>query len=298
MSIIASLLWAIFTIIASIGQIMRNTMQKELTSTLGTIGATHVRFLFGLPFACCFLALVLYFAQLPVPSIKQGFLNWTALGAFAQIGATALMLATMKSKSFVVTTAYIKTEAVQLAIFGFIVLGDKLNLAMSFAILTATTGVLLLSWPKAQQAIRFDWQAALFGITAGGLFAISAIGFRGAIKDLDTPNFVVAASTTLTIGLVIQAISLTVYLLIFDRTVLPSIFKAWKPSLLAGFLGAFASQFWFLAFALETAAKVRTLALIEIVFAQIVSGQIFREKSSHKERIGVVLVILGCGLIL
>jgi hypothetical protein len=59
MSVIATLLWAIFTIIASIGQIMRNMMQKELTATLGTIGATHVRFLFGLPFACCFLALVL-----------------------------------------------------------------------------------------------------------------------------------------------------------------------------------------------------------------------------------------------
>ena len=38
--------------------------------------------------------------------------------------------------------------------------------------------------------------------------------------------------------------------------------------MLAGFMGAFASQFWFLAFALTAAANVRTLALVEVLFAQ------------------------------
>jgi hypothetical protein len=52
---------------------------------------------------------------------------------------------------------------------------------------------------------------------------------------------------------------------------LTAIIRAWRPSLVAGLVGAFASQMWFLAFALETAAKVRTLGLIEILFARVVS---------------------------
>ena len=49
----------IFTLLAAAGQTARNAMQRELTATLGTVGATHVRFLFGFPFALIFLAGVL-----------------------------------------------------------------------------------------------------------------------------------------------------------------------------------------------------------------------------------------------
>ena len=47
-------LWAVFTVIAAFAQTLRNAMQRELTTSLGTIGATHVRFLFGLPFVLFF----------------------------------------------------------------------------------------------------------------------------------------------------------------------------------------------------------------------------------------------------
>ena len=48
---IAKWSWAFFTICASAAQTARNAMQRDLTRTLGTAGATHVRFLFALPFA-------------------------------------------------------------------------------------------------------------------------------------------------------------------------------------------------------------------------------------------------------
>src|ERR1700732_1144100 len=54
-------LWAAFTIIAAAAQTVRNAMQRELTATLGTVSATHVRFLFGFPFALAVLAGVLVF---------------------------------------------------------------------------------------------------------------------------------------------------------------------------------------------------------------------------------------------
>ena len=52
---LAGLLWIPFTLLAAAGQTARNAMQRELTAALGTVGATHVRFLFGFPFAIVFL---------------------------------------------------------------------------------------------------------------------------------------------------------------------------------------------------------------------------------------------------
>jgi hypothetical protein len=91
-------LWALFTVIAAGGQVMRNAMQKELTGILGTVGATHVRFLFGLPFGLLFLVIVLMATGLPLPTLNNTMLAWTIAGAMAQIGATALLLAAMQER--------------------------------------------------------------------------------------------------------------------------------------------------------------------------------------------------------
>ncbi len=106
-------LWAVFTVIAAFTQTLRNAMQRELTGGLGTVGATHVRFLFGFPFAVVFLAGVLMATGSPLPRPGLSFWPWVLDGALAQIAATALMLAAMGERSFVVTIAYIKTEPIR-----------------------------------------------------------------------------------------------------------------------------------------------------------------------------------------
>ena len=293
-----SWLWAVFTVIAAGGQVLRNAAQKELTQTLGTVGATHVRFLFGLPFGLLFLMLVLIGTGVPFPALNKAMLTWTVVAALAQIGATALLLAAMRERSFVVTTAYAKTEPVQVALFGLVFLGDHVTLGLGLAILIATAGVLVVSWPRSNADEIFTWQPALLGIASGAMFAIAAIGFRGGIRALDTPSFVVAATVTLALGLLIQTVALTTYLAIRDRKVLAEIFRAWRPSLFAGFIGAFASQMWYLAFALETAAKVRTLALVEILFAQILSRNLFKQNLASREALGIGLIVLGVIILL
>jgi drug/metabolite transporter (DMT)-like permease len=291
-------LWAVFTVMAAGGQVLRNAMQKELTGTLGTVGATHVRFLFGLPFALVFLAGVLIGTRVPLPALNATMIAWTVTAALAQIGATALLLAAMQARSFVVTTAYAKTEPVQVAIFGLAFLGDQVTPGLAAAILIATAGVLIVSWPRSNAEEAFSWRPAALGIGSGALFAIAAIGFRGGIRALETPSFIVAASATLVLGLVIQTAVLTAYLTLADRATLIAIFRAWRPSLFAGFMGAFASQMWFLAFALETAAKVRTLALVEILFAQVVSRNLFKQSIASREMAGIGLIVLGVVLLL
>jgi len=253
-------LWAVFTVIAAFTQTLRNAMQRELTASLGTVGATHVRFLFGFPFVLVFLAAVVLASGAPLPRPELNFWPWTILGAGAQVAATALMLAAMGERSFVVTIAYIKTEPIQVAVFGLVFLGDLLTWPMMIAIVVATAGVVVMSTKPG--GMLGGIKPTLVGLASGGMFALSAIGFRGAILNLALPNFVMAATFALAVGIVMQAVLLSLYLWLRNRAVLLAIVRAWRPSLSAGLAGAVASQFWFLAFALATAASVRTLALI------------------------------------
>jgi drug/metabolite transporter (DMT)-like permease len=292
----SSWLWAVFTLLAAAAQTARNAMQRELTASLGTVGATHVRFLFGFPFALISLAVVSLGAGVALPRPAPAFWPWIMVGTLAQIAATALMLAAMGERSFVVTIAYIKTEPVQVALFGLVFLGDRLTVAMTVAILIATAGVIVMSLKPGERTGGARPMA--LGLTAGGMFALSAIGYRGAILTLEHTTFVMAATFTLAVGLVIQAALLSLYLAVRDRSVLVAIAKAWRPSLLAGFMGATASQFWFLAFALATAASVRTLALVEVLFAQAISRFVFGQKTTPREALGIVLVTLGVALLL
>jgi drug/metabolite transporter (DMT)-like permease len=293
----AGWLWAVFTLVAAAAQTVRNAMQRELTAALGTVGATHVRFLFGFPFALVFLAAVLIASGRPLPQPGVTYWPWVLQGALAQIFATALMLAAMGERSFVVAYALIKTEPVFVAVFGLIFLGDALTLPIAAAVVIATAGVLVMSMAPGAGALTGS-RPVLIGMGAGAMFALSAVGYRGAILSLENTSFVLAATFTVAVGLVLQAAVLSLYLAVRDSAVLRAIMRAWRPSLLTGFLGAFASQFWFLAFALATAASVRTLALIEVLFAQLISSFVFKHHTTAREAAGIGLVIAGVVLLL
>jgi drug/metabolite transporter (DMT)-like permease len=289
-------LWAVFTVIAAFAQTLRNAMQRELTATLGTVGATHVRFLFGFPFVLISLAGVMLVTGTPLPRPGWIFWPWAILGAGAQVAATALMLAAMGERSFVVTIAYIKTEPIQVAVFGLVFLGDIVTLPMMAAIIVATAGVVIMSTKRG--GLIGGVGPTLLGLASGGLFALSAIGYRGGILSLELSNYVMTATFTLAVGIAMQAVLLSIYLGLRSPEVLYAILRAWKPSLSAGFAGAVASQFWFLAFALATAASVRTLALIEVLFAQLIARFAFGQRTSAREAAGMLLVVCGVGLLL
>jgi drug/metabolite transporter (DMT)-like permease len=290
-------LWIPFTITAAMGQVARNAMQRQLTGPLGTWGATNIRFLFGFPFAVLFFAGVLVATGDRLPWPTPAFWPWILLGALCQIVATGLMLLAMNERSFVVTTAYIKTEAIQTAIFGFVFLSDHLTPPKVIAILIATVGVVITALRPGGDKGFADWRPTLIGLVSAATFALSANGYRGAIITIQGTSFVTAATYTLVFGLFAQTLVLTIYLLARAPGVLKAIIGLWKPSLLAGFMGAFASQFWFLAFALTAAANVRTLALVEVLFAQGVAYYSFKQPLSARELAGILLIVIGVGLL-
>ncbi|MBD3847206.1 DMT family transporter [Bosea sp. SSUT16] len=291
-------LWIPATILASLLQTARNLAQRSLTDVIGVVGATQVRFLFGLPFAMVFLAAACLGLRTLPPSIGPASLGYTAWGALMQIAATALMLAAMRERSFAVTTAYTKTEPVQVAIFGALLLGDALSPLKFLAIAIATAGVIVVSWKLGEKLTRAGLRPAVLGIVSGACFALSAIGFRGGIQALPEGNFLIRASTILVLGLAMQTALLTFYMLVANRPALWLSLRNWRRSLSAGFLGAAASQFWFIGFSLTSAANVRTLGLIEVPLAQIASRRLFAEGTSRREILGMAMIVGGVGLLL
>jgi drug/metabolite transporter (DMT)-like permease len=292
-------LWVLATLVASAAQTARNAAQAGLTARIGTLGATQVRFLFGLPFAVIFLWLATLATAEAPPALTGISLAYTALGAAAQIGATALMLVTMKARSFAVTTAWIKTEPVLVALIAAVTIGDPLTLPMLAGVMVATAGVVILSTkPETTRLMLHDLGPAATGLLAGLLFGLAAIGFRGGILSLPEGSFLIRASTILVLSLALQSGMLLLWLLAFDRRALMASFGVWRTSLLAGFLGAFASQFWFIGFSLTTAANVRTLALVEVIMALAVSAFVFRQPVSARQKAGMAVIVVGVGLLL
>src|SRR6185369_15225948 len=135
-------LCAPITVFAAFTQTLRNAAQRHLTKDLGTLGATLVRFLYGLPFAVAWLGVVALTGS-HVPAPNGSFLIWVVAGAAGQIFATALLLRAMEERNFAIGVAYSKTEIIQVAIFSIVLLGDPLSVAAALAIVMGTAGVTL-----------------------------------------------------------------------------------------------------------------------------------------------------------
>ena len=292
------MLWVATTLVAAVAQTARNAMQSSLTATLGTLGATQVRFVYRLPFALVFLGVVTGFAHARVPPATPAFLAFAASGALAQIAGTAFLLAAMQARSFSVATALSKTEAVQVALFGFAVLGDALTWSRVLAILIATAGVVIVAVRPKQKWDRQSLKPAALGVASGAFFALASVSFRGAILALPEGAYFLRATTALVWSLGIQVTVLGVWLAIMNREALLRSLGVWRQSLFAGFMSAFASQLWFLGFSLTAAANVRTLALVEVVLAQAVAKRLFGQRAAPRELIGMALVVAGVALLL
>jgi drug/metabolite transporter (DMT)-like permease len=295
----ASLLWVPVTVAAAGAQVFRNGAQASLTARIGTLGATQVRFIFGLPFAVLFLGAALWMDGAAIPPIGRTAFGWCLLGALSQIAATALMLQVMRERAFGVAYAYIKTEPVLVALLGVILLHDMLTPLGWVAVGVVTAGVLFASVkPREAHLLLGEARPILLGILGGGLFGLSAIAFRAAIEALGEGDFLVRSLSMLVLSLTIQSAVLGLWLALRQREAFLGSLREWRVSLGAGFLGAAASSGWFIAFSLTPAANVRTLALIEMPLAALVSGRITGKAMASHEWAGMAVILIGLVLLL
>lgn len=286
------MIWILATLAAAGAQIGRNMAQVGLTKILGTLGATQVRFVYGLPFAVLFLALTcLWQGKLP-PRPDMDALAWLVAGGIAQIGATALMLAAMQLQGLAVTTAILKTEPVLIAIGAALLAAEFLTPLQTMGVLVATGGVVITGWRKGA-ARGATARVALIGLAAALSFGLSAIFFRLGIVALGEDNYFLRALTALVISLTAQVAILALWLSLFHKGAMRATLGQWRGSLAAGFLGAFGSAMWFTAFSLAPAAQVRTLALVEVLFAALLAYALRGERPQNRQYLGMALIVAG-----
>lgn len=234
-------------------------------------------------------------SPLPVPAVV--FVAWVSIGAVAQLAATALLIAAMEQRSFVVAVAYSKTEIMQVGLYSIVLLGEPLTIASASAIVLASVGMLLLSVkPAAERGNdKASWfsSAAALGLGSGAGFALSAVAYRGATLALEQPLPWVAGVYALVWAQAIQSLLLGGYLMARDRSGLRQVFTQWRVSTLAGLMGALASMGWLTAFAMRSAVDVRIVGLVEVFFSYAMSRRFFEEHVTGREIAGIVLTVAG-----
>jgi len=296
-------LWIPITIAAAFLQNLRSTWQKQLAGDLSAIAATYVRFSFGLPIAGVYLWGLWAIGGIALPSPNGLFVLYAVIGALAQIIGTVLLVAIFAYRNFAVGTTYSKTETVQAAVFGLVVLGDKPSLGAVAAILVSFAGIVAISMAKSRLTAgnflrSFGEKSTLMGIGSGTAYGIAAVSYRAASLSLGRDDFIMPAAYTLFFVLIIQTVAMTAWLAWREPDQLGGTMRAWKISSLVGIAGSLASMGWFTAMTMENAAYVRALGQIELVFTFASSHFLFKEKTGRLELVGIGLVIGGLLLLL
>lgn len=300
-------LWIPITIAAAFLQNVRSTIQKQLTGKLSTQGATYVRFMYGLPIALLYLALLVNFQDRSLSEITSSwsveFWTYAVVGGICQILATALLVTLFTYRNFAVGTAFSKTETVQAVMFGLVFLGEGITTGAGIGIFVSLIGVILISTRSASLKLSeflkdLTAPAALMGMGSGALFGISAVSYRGASLSLGIENVLFSASITLACVLTLQTLLMGGWLVWKDRSQLSASLRHWRPAALAGITGGLGSIGWFTAMTLQNVAYVRALGQIELVFTFAVSWFFFKERSNAKEIAGVILIVAGLVVLL
>jgi len=294
-----TLLWIPSTLVAGSAQVLRNGMQARLTREIGTLGATQVRFVYGLPFALIFWLAAWAIVGGSLPRFTDASIGYALLGAVTQIAATALMLIAMAQRAFGVAYAYIKTEPVLVALFGVLLLGDHLDLLAWLGIVVTTAGILVISVdPRGWGSLVTEWKPMAIGIASGAFFGLASVAFRGAIVAMDGGGPFLRALTVMVVVLIVQCLLLGAWLAMRDRAAFFGSLRLWRQSIGAGFMGALATACWNVALSLTIAANVRTLGVGEMPIAGWLNHRISGTPLTSREWAGTLIVMAGIGLLM
>lgn len=282
------MIWPILIITAAALQIVRNAAQRNLSDRLGLWGAAYIRFIYGLPFGVAWLALV-YFWRGPSGAPSLAFWLWVILGAATQGFATAALVYAMRGRAFAIANVLQKTEVLGAAIVGVLLINDALAPNHWLGAVLGTAGIALMAHVSID---RDALRAALSGAGAGLLFAVSSVSYRAAAHAWGGDEWL-AAAATLTATLGVQTLGGAILLVAFARDALPTLLRAWRPSLVPGAAGAIASALIFTSLALgPSASAVKTVQLVDVLIGWLVSRRL-GELIRPMELIGAALVVAG-----
>jgi drug/metabolite transporter (DMT)-like permease len=288
------MIWLPATLFAALFQAWRTAVQQRVRAELSVNAAGLVRYLYGLPVSCLLLSAYVLVRGYGLPSIAGSFLPNAALGGFAQVIGTTLLILAFGYRNYVVGTAYAKTEAVQGAVLAMIMLGEMLTPLTWIGIGIGVIGVIVLS-SGGQRLKRADLTqpAALCGLGAGFCFALTSIFVKRATFAVATTDKVLAALITLVAVLALQLVMQGGYVLLRERDQIPKVFRTWRVSGQVGLLAALGSACWFTGFATAPVALVRAIGQIEVIFTLGFGRFYLKEALKRSEFFGLLLVAAG-----
>lgn len=287
--------WIPITIAAAAAQTLRFMLQKHLKSTgLTTTGATFARFVYSAPLVAFLIWAYARLSAQPIPAMPGVFWAYAMAGGLAQILATMCVVALFAKRNFAVGITFKKTEVVQTAIVGYLLLGEGLSRSASLAVLLGFVGVVILSDPPGgigHLARRLLNRAAGLGLLSGAFFAVSAVAYRGASLALGSGDVALRAGFTLAVVTAGQTALMLLWLAWRDRMQIVAVARAWRIAALVGLASMVGSFCWFSAFTLQNAAYVNTLGQIELVFSIAASVLVFKERISGREALGMAVLL-------
>jgi drug/metabolite transporter (DMT)-like permease len=248
--------------------------------------------------------LATYFAltETAFPATSLRYWIFALSGGLAQILATLCVVMLFKTRNFAVGITFKKTEVIQTALVGFVILGESISQAGFAVIMIGLIGVLLLSEMPEMEG---DWfrrirnQASHLGVLAGFLFAISGVCYRGASLEIDSADPLLRAGVTLACVTSAQLIGMALWLRWFEPGQISAVWAARRSAAWIGLTSMVGSFCWFTAFTLQNVAYVNALGQIELIFSLIASVFFFKERITKKELAGLgFLTISILGLIL
>lgn len=290
-------LWIVFAIAAALFQTIRFMLQKVLsTGTLSTAGATIARFAYAMPAALVLTSGYLFYTGQSVPALGGVFWPYALAGAIGQIMATLCVVALFRQRNFAVGITFKKTEVIQTALAGWVVLSEPLSGYGWLAILIGLVGVLILSdTPNTNGSFRerFLTRAVALGLLSGAFFAMAAIGYRGATLQVASDDPIIRAGVSLVLVTLSQTVMMGLWMRFKQPGELTRVWQARRTAVWVGITSMAGSFGWFVAFTLQTAAYVQAVGQIELIFSIMASTLFFKEKITAKEIGGIAVLTLS-----
>ena len=286
--------WLLLTFLGAFLQNIRSFLQRRITDKLSINGSSFVRFLFAIPLAILVVLLLVD----RIPSLPWTFLGYVIAGGVAQIIGTSCLISAVVKGNFSVGTTLSKTEAAQAALFGLVVLGDAITASIALGILVSLAGVACLSWSQGSFLSNLSRRSLFLGLISGTGFAVAAVCFRGASLSLEFGEFFERAALTVLVAVSLQSIIMGAYLLVREPGELARVFQNWRISSVIGCVGMLASLCWFSAMTLNSAAIVRAVGQIELLFTLLTTIWLFKERLRVVQLLGMVLIVAGIWLLI
>lgn len=293
------MLWLILTLFAAFTQALRNALQKQLSKSVPNLGVTLARFLAAWPLAGLYLMVQSYIFHtrgeaISFQALNREFFFYCCAAGIAQIIATNLMVQLFRLKNYAIGVGLARSEALLAALVGVCFFGTYLPPLAWLGVAMGSYGIFLLSGGT---FAALSPRVILKGLSCGLCFALTSLWVRQASLSLAAPALLSAAWTLFTV-IFIEALGLTIFLLLRDRAVLRKLLDQPRLLIATSTASCLTSLFWFSAMSLQEVAIVKTVGQVEIFFILLISHFVFKEALKKHDSFGLCLIGLAAILVL